>query len=57
MAMAPKADRIPQPITPGPEMEALRRFLPDVTWTGSIRAGGMDPGAPKMTALGPMPVS
>jgi hypothetical protein len=43
---------VPRPITPGSEMEALRRFFPDVTWTGSIRAGGMAPGTPEMTARG-----
>jgi uncharacterized protein DUF1579 len=41
-----------QPITPGPQMAALSRFFPDVTWTGHISAGGMGPGSPEMTASG-----
>ncbi|MCW0212137.1 MAG: DUF1579 domain-containing protein [Pseudonocardia sp.] len=40
------------PITPGPEMAALRRFHRDVTWTGTISKGGMGPGTPAMTARG-----
>jgi hypothetical protein len=52
MAMTREVDRVPQPITPGPEMKALRRFCPDVTWTGSIHEGGMGPGTPEMTARG-----
>jgi hypothetical protein len=43
---------IPGPRTPGPEMEALARFYPDVTWTGTIEPGGMGPGSPAMTARG-----
>lgn len=46
------ADRIPRPITPGPEMAALNRFYPDVTWTGTIEEGGMGPGTPAQTATG-----
>src|SRR5688572_12570366 len=46
------ADEIPQPITPGPEMAALARFYPDVTWTGTVVAGGMGPGTPEMMAIG-----
>jgi hypothetical protein len=46
------ADRIPKPIIPGPEMEALKRFYPDVTWTGSINEGGMGPGTPAQAATG-----
>ena len=33
-------------------MAALARFYPDVTWTGTIAAGGMGPGTPEMTAHG-----
>jgi hypothetical protein len=33
-------------------MAALARFHTDVTWTGSIQAGGMGPGIPAMTAVG-----
>ncbi len=44
--------RVPTPITAGPEMEALARFHPDITWTGSIEEGGMGPGTPAMTATG-----
>jgi len=43
---------VPSPITPGPEMEALARFLCDVSWSGTIVEGGMGPGTPAMTALG-----
>ena len=45
-------DRVPRPITPGPEMEALARFHPDITWTGTIEEGGMGPGTPAMTGEG-----
>jgi Protein of unknown function (DUF1579) len=44
--------QVPRPITPGPEMAALARFHTDVTWTGTIHAGGMGPGTPAMTARG-----
>ena len=43
---------VPKPVTAGPEMEALRRFYPDVTWKGVIHAGGMGPGTPAMTGVG-----
>jgi Protein of unknown function (DUF1579) len=46
------AATVPRPITPGPEMTALQRFYPDVTWTGTIAAGGMGPDTPEMTARG-----
>lgn len=46
------APEVPRPISPGPELLALRRFFPDVTWTGSIEAGGMGPGSPPMSARG-----
>lgn len=39
----------PAPITPGPELEALKRFHHDVTWTGHVRAAG---DVPEMTATG-----
>ena len=45
-------DKVPKPITPGPEMAALASFHTDVTWTGTIKAGGMGPGTPAMTAVG-----
>ena len=45
-------DAVPRPITPGAEMAALLRFHRDITWTGSISAGGMGPGTPEMTAQG-----
>jgi Protein of unknown function (DUF1579) len=44
--------QVPLPITPGPEMAALERFHTDVTWTGTIQAGGMGPDTPAMTAQG-----
>ena len=43
---------VPRPIPPGPQMAALDRFFPDVTWTGTIHAGGMGPGSPEMTGIG-----
>jgi hypothetical protein len=33
-------------------MTALRRFFPDVTWTGTVVEGGMGPGTPQMAAQG-----
>jgi hypothetical protein len=39
-------DNVPKPITPGPEMAALARFHTDVTWSGTIQAGGMDRARP-----------
>ena len=45
-------DNIPRPIAAGPEMEVLARFCRDMTWTGSVEAGGMGPGTPAMTARG-----
>jgi len=45
-------ETVPQPIDPGPEMAALARFHRDVTWDGVIRANGMGPGTPRMTATG-----
>jgi hypothetical protein len=31
---------IPRPVSAGPEMDALGRFLQDVTWKGVIHEGG-----------------
>ncbi|MFG1913137.1 DUF1579 family protein [Kribbella sp. NPDC048928] len=42
----------PQPIRAGEEMRRLARFHRDVRWTGTVRAGGMGPGSPEMTAIG-----
>jgi hypothetical protein len=42
----------PRPRAAGPEMAALARFYADVTWTGTIEAGGMGPGTPAMTGRG-----
>jgi hypothetical protein len=50
--METKTTSVPRPITPGAEMTALARFYPDVTWTGTIVAGGMGPGSPAMTGKG-----
>lgn len=50
--MTTAADRIPKPTPPGVEMDALGRFFPDVTWTGTIAAGGMGPGTPAQSATG-----
>jgi hypothetical protein len=44
--------RVPKPIAVGPEMAALARFHPDITWTGAITEGAMGPGTPAMTAEG-----
>lgn len=52
MVTQPNLDVIPKPITPGPQMQALSRFHPDITWTGAIRENAMGPGAPAMTATG-----
>jgi hypothetical protein len=43
---------VPKPIEVGPEMEALKRFIRDVTWTGTIHQGGMGPDTPAMTGVG-----
>ena len=45
-------DRIPRPIVPGAEMEAIRRFHRDGTWWGNIQPGGMGPGTPLQIARG-----
>jgi hypothetical protein len=52
MATRTEVSPVPKPIAPGSEMEALRRFHVDVTWTGTISEGGMGPGTPAMTAVG-----
>ena len=52
MVSRPDVNRVPKPIIPGPEMEALARFHPDITWTGTIEESGMGPGMPAMTAVG-----
>lgn len=52
MAIRAETTPVPLPITPGPEMAALRRFHRDTTWTGTIQAGGMGLGTPAMTARG-----
>ena len=39
----------PDALQPGPEIEALRRFHQDVSWTGTVKAAG---GLPEMTASG-----
>jgi hypothetical protein len=44
--------KVPRPIEVGPEMEALWRFFPDVTWEGTIHEGGMGPGTPMMRGIG-----
>jgi Protein of unknown function (DUF1579) len=57
MSTAQEIDRIPRPITPGPEMEALHRFHTDVSWVGTIHEGGMGPGTPAMRGVGRATVS
>ena len=46
MGAHPRIKRVPQPITPAREMDALARFHRDVTWTGTIAENGMGPGTP-----------
>ncbi|MGH3465968.1 MAG: hypothetical protein ACRDP9_31240 [Kribbellaceae bacterium] len=46
------AARVPRPITAGTEMAALARFHRDMSWSGTIEAGGMGAGTPAMTARG-----
>jgi hypothetical protein len=46
------AEWTPPDIRPGPEMEALSRFLWNGTWTGTVEPGGMGPGSPAMDARG-----
>jgi hypothetical protein len=43
---------VPKPAAAGPEMAALARFHRDVSWSGTIEAGGMGPGSPAMTGTG-----
>jgi len=45
-------DSIPRPVDPGAEMDALRPFHRDGTWSGTIHAGGMGPGTPLQVARG-----
>ena len=42
----------PPDVRPGPETEALSRFLWNGTWTGTVEPGGMGPGSPAMEAEG-----
>ena len=42
----------PVPVAASREMDALRRFHFDCTWTGKVVAGGMGPGSPEMVATG-----
>lgn len=44
----------PQPVTPGPEIETLRRFFYDCSWTGTVYANMQGPGSPEMQAVGAM---
>jgi hypothetical protein len=46
-------EAIPKPIEASLEMQALRRFFPEVvTWEGKIHEGGMGPGTPAMRGIG-----
>lgn len=46
-------EAVPKPIRVGPEMDALRRFVPEaVTWDGTIHENGMGPGTPEMKGVG-----
>lgn len=42
----------PPDLRPGPETEALARFVWNGTWTGTVEPGGMGPGSPAMDARG-----
>jgi hypothetical protein len=48
-AVATEVLEWPEPLRPGPETAALRRFHRDVTWTGTVKA---TPTTPEMTAKG-----
>lgn len=53
MAKRTGVEAVPKPIHAGQEMQALRRFFPEVvTWEGTIHEGGMGPGTPKMSGIG-----
>ncbi len=53
MAGGAGAAAVPKPIGVGPEMQALRRFFPQVvSWAGTIHEGGMGPGTPAMRGIG-----
>lgn len=52
MSLTSAVTAIPQPMTPGDETEALRRFHRDGTWRGTIHEGGMGPGTPAQFATG-----
>jgi Protein of unknown function (DUF1579) len=43
---------IPRPSLPGAELDELRRFHRDGTWSGTIEPGGMGPGTPPQRAAG-----
>lgn len=45
-------DTIPRPTIAGERTDALKRFHPDVTWTGEIEEDGMGPGTPAQIAHG-----
>lgn len=42
----------PPPLRTGPEMEALKKFHFDCTWTGTVKSGGMGPNSPEMAVVG-----
>jgi hypothetical protein len=42
----------PPDLRPGPETEALGRFVWNGTWTGTVEPRGMAPGSPAMDAQG-----
>ncbi|HEX2911533.1 MAG TPA: DUF1579 family protein [Chloroflexia bacterium] len=42
----------PPALIAGPEMEALKKFMSDCDWIGSVQAGGMGQGSPEMEATG-----
>lgn len=52
MTIAELVDTIPRPVSPGAEIEELKRFHRDGTWNGRIHPGGMGPGTPAQLARG-----
>ncbi|HUK72704.1 MAG TPA: hypothetical protein VLW50_28760 [Streptosporangiaceae bacterium] len=52
MGTRPGMAAVPKPIAAGPETAAPGRFYRDVTWKGTICAGGMGHGTPAMTGVG-----
>lgn len=50
--MPPEMPDLPTSAEPGAELAALAPFYRDYTWRGTIEAGGMGPGSPRMSGTG-----